>query len=241
MELDAGRIGTGAAPGPVGIEALPPEQAGTRWRSWIAVALLLAAACTAMLLYRGGGSVPDEPPANDIDALAAMLAGVGRQPSLAQLEAQAGRSPRDGRAWVLLARRQFEFDRFDAAARAYEKALAVSPKVARDPLVWCEFADAVGMAQGGTLAGRPRSLIGTALAIDANHPRALEMAGSAEYEAGNFARTLAYWEPLLAQLPPGSAASRELAVAVARVRQLTANGEFRGNRARPERPDPPKP
>jgi cytochrome c-type biogenesis protein CcmH len=225
MEPEAERMAAGALPEPRGIEARPPEKSGgARRRPWIVFAVLLAAACTALLLYRDRAIVADGSAANDADALAAVLAGGKARPTVAQLEAQAARAPRDGRAWVMLARRQFELDRFDAAARSYEKALTVSPKVARDPQVWCEFADAVGMAQGGTLAGRPRSLIGTALAIDASHPRALEMAGSAEYEASNFTRALAYWEPLLAQLPSGSAASRELAVAIARARQLNADG-----------------
>lgn len=163
--------------------------------------------------------------AQETAALAAFVNGErSNPPSIALLEAQVTRSPRDGRAWVLLARRHFEVDDFPAAASAYEKALAASPKVARDPLVWCEFADAVGMSRGGSLKGRPQELIRTALAIDASHPRALEMAGSAEYEAGNFARTLAYWEPLLAQLQAGTAAWQELDAAVSRVRRLSGAG-----------------
>ena len=85
-----------------------------------------------------------------------------------------------------------------------------------------QLADALGMAQGGSLAGRPAELVRKALSISATHPRALEMAGSAAYEAGDYAGALAYWEGLLAQLPEGSGAHSDLAAAITRTRALRA-------------------
>ncbi|MDP2242094.1 MAG: hypothetical protein Q8K18_18310 [Burkholderiales bacterium] len=149
--------------------------------------------------------------------------------SPADIEAYAGKlrahleqQPDDARSWVLLARMQAELERFPQATQAYEKALALPSKVARDPLVWCEYADALGMAQGGKLAGKPRELIARALALDAHHPKALEMAGSAAYEQGNFEETLRYWRPLLATLGAGSREHRELTDAIARTERLAA-------------------
>jgi cytochrome c-type biogenesis protein CcmH/NrfG len=132
------------------------------------------------------------------------------------------RQPRDARAWVILARLQAETDHFAQAAEAYEQALALPSKVANDAAVWCEFADALGMTQGGRLAGRPRDLIARALALDPNHPKALEMAGSAAYGAGEYAAALRFWRPLLAALQAGSQASAELAAAIARAERLAA-------------------
>jgi cytochrome c-type biogenesis protein CcmH len=120
----------------------------------------------------------------------------------------------------MLARSNFELDHFDAAARAYEKAVAADRRIAQDPGVWCELADALGMAQGGSLRGRPRELIERALGMRADHPRALEMAGSAAYEAGDYGGALSHWEPLLAQLPRDSEVRRELQAAVERTRRL---------------------
>jgi cytochrome c-type biogenesis protein CcmH len=130
------------------------------------------------------------------------------------------RQPRDGRGWVMLARIDFAADRFAEAARAYGKAIAASPRVASDAGVWCEYADALGMAQGGTLAGEPRELVLRALALDAAHPKALEMAGSAAYEQHDYAAALRYWRQLFAQLPERSPAQRELAAAIARAEQM---------------------
>jgi cytochrome c-type biogenesis protein CcmH len=132
------------------------------------------------------------------------------------LEAHVERAPRDGRAWLLLARAELGADRFQEAADAYERGLATSRKAALDPGVWCEYADALGMAQGGRLAGRPRELIERALALNAAHPKALEMAGSAAYERGDFDAAARYWKQLLPQLAEGTLAHGELAAAVAR-------------------------
>lgn len=133
-----------------------------------------------------------------------------------ELEAHLARSPRDARAWVMLARLRMQADLFAPAADAYATAIAVSPKVAADPGVWCEYADALGMAQGGSLAGRPRELIDRALALDAAHPRALEMAGSAAYEARDFRAAADYWRRLLAQLAPAAPEHAQLAAAIER-------------------------
>ena len=121
---------------------------------------------------------------------------------------------------MILARRQFDIDHFTEAAQAYEKALALHSKVANDPAVWCEYADALGMTQGGKLTGRPRELIDRALALNPNHPKALEMAGSAEYAQGDYASALRYWRPLLTTLEPGSQSRAELAAAIARAERL---------------------
>jgi cytochrome c-type biogenesis protein CcmH len=139
------------------------------------------------------------------------------------------RNARDGRAWVLLARIDFAADRFGEAADAYAKALAAAPKVAADPGIWCEYADALGMAQGGTLEGKPRELIERALALDPAHPRALEMAGSAAYEQQDYESALRNWQALLARLPADSREHRELTAAIERVEALTlAAGAPRG-------------
>ena len=132
------------------------------------------------------------------------------------------RSPRDGRAWVLLARQDFADERFSDAASAYEKALAASTKVAADPAIWCEYADALGMTQGGRLEGRPRELVMKALAMNALHPKALEMAGSAAFEQREYSSAVNYWRQLLAQLAPRSAPHRELAAAIAQAEQRMA-------------------
>jgi cytochrome c-type biogenesis protein CcmH len=138
---------------------------------------------------------------------------------LSRLEAHLVGAPEDARAWVMLARLRMQRDQFEPAAIAYQRAIEVSAKVARDPMIWCEYADALGMAQGGRLAGKPREMIDKALALDAAHPRALEMAGSSAYEAGDFRDAARYWQQLLAQMPEQTAEHAQLAAAITRAEQ----------------------
>lgn len=169
----------------------------------------------------------------DQAALSPAPPGAGDGALVPVLEAHLARTPRDARGWMLLARQHFAADRYDDAARAYERALAASRKVAQDPQAWCELADALAMAQGGRLAGRPRELIDKALALKGSHPRALEMAGSAAYEARDYGRALLYWGTLLAQLDPQSREHRELRAAVERLQQRTELARFETQGAAP--------
>lgn len=186
----------------------------------LAAALIFSAFAAALLWASyapqapraGAPAAPQQQPGNPADI----------ETYAGQLRAHLGQQPDDARSWVLYARMLAELGRFPEAAQAYDKALALPSKVARDPLVWCEYADALGMAQGGKLAGKPRELIDRALALDTQHPKALEMAGSAAYEQGDFGETLRYWRPLLAKLDAGSQQHRELTAAIARTERLAA-------------------
>jgi cytochrome c-type biogenesis protein CcmH len=173
----------------------------------VAVALPLVAGVLYLTVGRPGALTEEEAPL-PVDA--------GKGDYVEQLQKHLSRQPRDGRGWVLLARAQADRNEFKAAAAAYEKAITVSGKVAKDPGVLCEYADALGMAQGGSLSGRPAELIAQAMAIDPAHPVALEMAGSVAYGEGRYADAARYWKQLLANLSPGSERHGELSEAVAR-------------------------
>lgn len=196
----------------VAADAAPPARARSR-AMLIAVAAVLPLAAIALYGVYGEPRLLRVPTAA---ALAASIDSVADVDALAQLEAQVAAAPADGRAWVRLARLRMQRDLFEPAALAYARALEVSPKVAGDPQIWCEYADALGMAAGGRLAGRPREMIDKALALDARHPRALEMAGSAAYETDDFRSAVRYWNQLLGQLPVDSTEHAQLAAAVAR-------------------------
>jgi cytochrome c-type biogenesis protein CcmH len=163
----------------------------------------------------------DQAAVRDPDDRAALASGGPRAPLLRdELAAHVARNPGDGRAWVLLARAEFEADRFADAAAAYAKAVSASPKVARDPAVWCEYADALGMAQGGSLAGPPHALVTHALALNPSHPKALEMAGGVAFEARDYDSAARYWRELLVQIPKTTRERGELAAAIARADEL---------------------
>lgn len=190
---------------------MPKEKAGMA-RLFAALLLLAAIAAGGLALYfKSSEGAADA-------ALPAVANGDVQDPAalLKSLNEHLAKQPRDARAWAILARLQFEAERFPEAAQAYEKALALPTKVANDPALWCEYADALGMTQGGTLSGKPLELVRRALAISPHHPKALEMAGSAAYEQGDYAGALNYWRPLLAALEPGSKMHAELVAAIGR-------------------------
>jgi cytochrome c-type biogenesis protein CcmH len=180
-----------------------------------AVAGVLPLAAVALYGNFGQPRLIDEPTGSTA-LLASIEHATDAEQLPARLEAQVAAEPNDARAWVMLARLRMQRDQFDSAAQAYARALEVSPRVARDPLIWCEYADALGMAQRGRLAGKPREMIARALALEPLHPRALEMAGSAAYEANDYRGAARYWQQLLRQLPADSSDRAQLAAAITR-------------------------
>jgi cytochrome c-type biogenesis protein CcmH len=204
--------------------------------AWLGAALIVLACAAAALGAVRWPTANDDP----IHMLTALLARTNPVPSAAMADTAAvspreaaaarrdalrrvtERHPADGRAWMLLAFSELQLERHSEAAAAIELAVKVSRRVAADPAVWCEWADALGMAQGGTLAGRPTELIDKAVQLNGAHPKALEMAGSAAYERRDFRLALTYWEKLLPQMHPGTRAHAELSAAIERTRRLAA-------------------
>lgn len=195
----------------------PARAGGTRGAAIVVSIALPVLAAGLYALFGDPDALRSGHADREFDSPAERLAAPGMRDELLR---HLDRNPRDGRGWVLLARVDFAADRFADAALAFEKALSTAPKVATDAGIWCEYADALGMAQGGRLAGKPREVVMRALALSPAHPKALEMAGSAAYELREFDSAAGYWRQLLAQMPEGSAAQRELAAAIARAERL---------------------
>ncbi len=140
----------------------------------------------------------------------------GAAPAQSHLEQHLQRHPADARALVLQARLDLRADRYAAAAAGFDKALALSTKVARDANVWLEAAEARGLEQGSTLVGAPHARVDKALAIDPEHPRALDLAGSVAWEQRNFAAAARHWKRLLAQMSASDGRYAELTAAIER-------------------------
>lgn len=141
-----------------------------------------------------------------------------RPDNLGELERHLQRNPGDARAWAIYARVRAERGEFAAAESAYAQAVSARGRVALDPTIWCEYAEAVAMGNGGRLIGRPETLIARALQLNPRHPRALEMAGSAAIEQERYVEALQHWEQLLELLPVDAPQHAELLSAVERLR-----------------------
>ena len=131
--------------------------------------------------------------------------------------------PRDARAWALLGRVELALDRFAQSEAAFQRAVA-DGKVARDPGIWCDYADAAALAQDGRLEGKPAQLIARALALDPSHPRALEMSGSLAIERGDPAGAARQWRLMLDRLAADDPRRGDLARAISRAERMAAPG-----------------
>lgn len=198
------------------------------WRSrstTLAVALGLPAAVASMYAVRGDwASMGSERSALTAQWLESGLPddGAASEQLLVHLEQHLRQQPADARALVMKARLDMRAQRYKQASAAFAKAVSGPSKTANDPGVWVEYAEARGMAQGRTLVGEPLRLVERALALDAHHAQALDLAGSAAWEMHDFAAAAQHWKRLLAQLPPGSVRHDELSKAIQRAQQRAA-------------------
>jgi cytochrome c-type biogenesis protein CcmH len=110
-------------------------------------------------------------------------------------------NPDDPKGWILLARSQNALGQWQAAAKAYERAVALMPS---DAQLLADYADAQVMVQAGDFAGKPMALTQQALKIDPKNMKALALAGTAEMRAGNKTQSIKHWEKLKALLPKDS-------------------------------------
>ncbi len=103
-------------------------------------------------------------------------------------------NPNDANGWRMLGRSYLTLENYKDAAVAYARASALRPD---DADLLADYAFSLGMANGQRLRGQPQELIDKALKIDPENPKALELAGTAAYEAKNYPAAIAYWERLL--------------------------------------------
>jgi len=126
----------------------------------------------------------------------------------AQIEMMVGRlaqklqdDPSDIQGWVMLGRSMTVLGRYDEAVKAYESAIQLTGD---DPNVLADYADAIAMANGESLEGKPMELLLHALEIDPNNQKALWLGGTGLFERGDFEGAIRYWSHLKDLLPAGS-------------------------------------
>jgi len=129
-------------------------------------------------------------------------------------------NPNDAQGWLMLARSYTLMERFADAASAYEHATALN---ANDAGIWADYAEASAMANGQRLGGKPTEAINRALQIDPKNQKALDLAGSAAYQAGDYKKAIDYWQKLLAQLPAGSEELKAITDQIAKAKQLAGD------------------
>ena len=112
------------------------------------------------------------------------------------------KSPDDAEGWTMLARSYYFLKQYGAAAETFARASGLQQDSNAELLA--DYADALAMANGRNMAGKPYELAKKALALQPKLQKALWLAGTATYQSGNFEATLGYWKRLLAIFPSGS-------------------------------------
>ncbi len=193
----------------------------TARRAWLpAIVLALVIPVAALLLYQRLGN-----PGATLVAATSAGHDVTEQQVVAMVDALAQRlkqRPDDADGWVLLARSYQTLDRFPEAADAYAHANAL---IVDDPNLLADHADALAMAQGRSLSGKPVELVDRALAIDPKHRKALALAATAALESRDFSKSLGYWRRLAGELPAGSEEAQKVASVIAEIGAAQREGK----------------
>lgn len=127
--------------------------------------------------------------------------------------------PDDLEGWIMLGRTYAIMQRFNEAKTAYERVLALSPE---NPELITDYADIVAMTNNGSLAGEPVELLKRALSLDPKNPKALALAGTAEFEQANYKQATVYWEKLLVQIPAESKLAQSVKESIAEAKSLAS-------------------
>ncbi|MEN3325275.1 MAG: cytochrome c-type biosis protein CcmH [Acidobacteriota bacterium] len=121
--------------------------------------------------------------------------------NVAKLAERLKSNPNDLQGWTMLARSYSSMEKYPEAADAYAKATELNPK---DADLLAEYAFVTGMAGGRSLEGKPTEIINRALKADPENAKALQLAGSAAFQAKDYKRAIDYWQRVLKKVPPGS-------------------------------------
>lgn len=128
-------------------------------------------------------------------------------------------NPNDVQGWTMLARSYMMQERFPDAAAAYEKLTTLN---ANDADAWADYAEALALANGQNLAGKPTEAAKRALQLDPNNMKALYFAGSAAYEARDYKKAIEHWQKLLKLLPAGSQELITVTDQISKAKELAA-------------------
>lgn len=141
---------------------------------------------------------------------------------LENLIARLDKNPDDIEGWIMLGRTYAIMERYADASNTYAKLAELVPN---NPQILSDYADVLAMKNQGNLAGKPTELIYQALSIDPQYPKALALAGTAEFEQEKFEQAAAHWEKLLGLVPADSQLAKSVQEGINEAKLLAAGGK----------------
>ena len=140
--------------------------------------------------------------------------------NVAKLAKRLESNPNDAQGWTMLARSYSSMEKYSEAVNAYAKATELNPK---DADLLAEYAFVTGMAGGRSLEGKPTEIINRALKADPENAKALQLAGSAAFQAKDYKKAIDYWQRVLKKVPPGSEVAETITARINEAKTLAAS------------------
>lgn len=152
---------------------------------------------------------------------------------VAKLEERLKDKPDDAEGWSMLGRSYSALGRYPESVAAFKRVTTMRPQDAQG---FADLADATAMAAGRKLAGEPAQLIAKALELDPKNLKALALAGTIAFDAGDYAKAATLWEAAVASSEPGSELARNLQGGVAEARARAGMPAASASAAAPSSP-----
>lgn len=187
--------------------AQPRDASRKPWATVAALAVGIPLVTTLIYQQLGNPAAIDAPATPVAQAASEDVSEQQVEALVKQLADRMASNPDDLAGWTLLARTYAAMRRFPEAAKAFERATALSPN---DASLLADRADALAMVQGQRVAGEPARLIARAIEIDPKNLKALALAGSVAFEEGNFNKAIEYWGRARELAPPAGDFARNL-------------------------------
>ncbi len=175
----------------------PESGAGNRRRIVALVVAVVAVPLLAGPLYAllGAPGVPGQPSAG---RAASTAAGYSIDELLARIESHLEQHPDDGRGWEVIAPVYTKLERFDDAAKARRNAIDI---LGSTPDREVDLGEALTAASNGVVTEEAKSAFDRAIAVEANHFKALFYLGLAAQQDGKAAEAARIWRGLIAKAP----------------------------------------
>lgn len=135
-----------------------------------------------------------------------------------KLAARMQEKPNDAEGWMMLGRAYRALERFQEAADALRKAVALDPGNAD---LLADLAEALALMNGRTLAGEPSRLLERALKLDPDNEKVLALSGSAAFERKAYNAAIRHWEALLKRPGVSGELAQALSAGIAEARALS--------------------
>lgn len=189
---------------------------GLRQNSALVVGLFVPVLAIVMYSQLGGGELAFKPEEARKNVQAEGHQG-NIQEQVRQLQEHLQANPDDLEGWTMLARSYYFMKQYQAASDAFARSVALSGN--SDPNLLADYADALAMANGRTMAGQPYEMVKKALVLQPKHQKSLWLAATAALEAQDYPTSLGYWNRLLQMFPEGTQNYNQMLRNIAEVKQ----------------------